>query len=538
MKLKATSDTNIAAIKKANESPNFSCILANIINSSFEEGVFPSQLKTAKVVPIHKGGSKFDIQNYRPISLLSAFSKFFEKVMHKRISNFIDGNESLNENQYGFRKGRSCEHALLAAQNELITSLSKNQISILLLIDFSKAFDMVDHRILLHKLQNYGIRGNAYNWLKSYLNERKQYVSINGEPYTTRSLEYGVPQGSILGPLLFIIYINDIPEICKFARFILYADDANIIVSANNMQELEKKFNILSKSLETWVSTNGLCLNLKKTNYMIFAKRNIELSFTPSISNYQIARKQSARFLGVLVDEKLTWKQHISAIKSKMSRYIGVLYKLRDILPITARKNIFNSFVQSHINYCSIVWGLTAKSNIEPLFSEQKKAIRALVPEYTVHNINNNDEKCPSHTKSAFTELDIPTVQTIILKNILIFMNKLHNFPYLLPKSILNLIATNAPSIGSTYDTCLDWLSDFSTKLSRNTIVFKGPLFYTDLLPNITLMKGESFKTPSSFKNYLKKYLHLIQSSGDKTEWSGINMPLYCVPGLRESCRH
>ena len=143
--------------------------------------------------------------------------------MYNRLIEFLELNNSLYENQYGFRPQRSCEHALLNAQNILLESLSKRQISLLLLIDFSKAFDMVEHQILLEKLNHYGIRGPVLKWLESYLSNRKQFVSINGSDSETSTLDYGVPQGSILGPLLFIIYINDIPNIAEFAKFILYA---------------------------------------------------------------------------------------------------------------------------------------------------------------------------------------------------------------------------------------------------------------------------------------------------------------------------
>ena len=155
--------------------------------------------------------------------------------MHVRILKFLESNNSIYENQYGFRPGRSCEHALLNAQNSILDSLNKRKISLLLLIDFSKAFDMVDHEILLKKLENYGIRGIALDWLKSYLSDRKQFVSVNGTDSTEKLIRYGVPQGSVLGPLLFIIYINDIPNIAKLAKFILYADDANILISANTI---------------------------------------------------------------------------------------------------------------------------------------------------------------------------------------------------------------------------------------------------------------------------------------------------------------
>ena len=167
----------------------------------------------------------------------------------------------------GFRPGRSCEHALLNAQNYILDSLNKRQVSLLLLIDFSKAFDMVEHSILLKKLEHYGIRGIVLNWLKSYLSNRQQFVSVNGSVSSTMTLEYGIPQGSILGPLLFIIYINDIPEIARYAKFILYADDTNIIITANTIEEINIQVHDLSHSLIKWVNCNGLVLNLKKTQY-------------------------------------------------------------------------------------------------------------------------------------------------------------------------------------------------------------------------------------------------------------------------------
>ena len=359
LKPKSTSDSKIDALKAAAKIPNFNLILSDIINSSFTQGIFPSQLKLAKIIPIHKNGSKSDVSNYRPISLLSSFSKVFEKIMHKRLYLFLEKNNALYETQFGFRAGRSCEHALLVAQNEILSSLSKKQISLLLLIDFSKAFDMVDHDILLDKLYHYGIRGIAHKWFKSYLSNREQYVSIEGKSSSRRSLKYSVPQGSILGPLLFIIYINDIPNIHKTAKFILYADDANIILTGNTMQEIEAQFTELSSTLVKWVSQNGLSLNIKKTNYLIFTrKKNLNLNaFVPKIYNTAIERKSAARFLGVLIDDKLTWTQHISALKSKMSRYVGIAYKLRNILPLSVRKMIFNRQFQSHLNYCSLVWG-------------------------------------------------------------------------------------------------------------------------------------------------------------------------------------
>ena len=168
LKNKATQDVKIEPLKIAKECPKFCEILSNVVNSSFNEGIFPTSMKTAKVVPIHKGGSKLDVKNYRPISLLCTFSKIYEKLMHRRVLEFLERHSSLFEGQYGFRPGHSCEHALLDATNSIRHSLSRKEVSLLLLLDFSKAFDVISHDILLDKLYHYGIRGLAHEWFKLY----------------------------------------------------------------------------------------------------------------------------------------------------------------------------------------------------------------------------------------------------------------------------------------------------------------------------------------------------------------------------------
>ena len=249
----------------------------------------------------------------------------------------------------------------------------------LLLIDFSKAFDMVDHEILLNKLNHYGIRGNTYKWIKSYLSDRKQYVAMGNKNSPTLDMVYGVPQGSILGPLLFIIYINDITNVSNLIlenpkNCIMYADDANILITAKNLIELQRKFDNFSTNLETWVNANGLALNLKKTNYILFSNRRIEnLPFIPKIFDRKIERKQSARFLGVIMNENLTWKDHILAIKAKMSRYVGVLFKLKKILPLFARK-IYSTVLCNPIFTTAHLFGvLVQKVTLNNYFRSKKR---------------------------------------------------------------------------------------------------------------------------------------------------------------------
>ena len=529
---KATLDTKIGPLKLANESFTFTDTLAQLVNNSFIQGIFPKALKTAKVVPIYKEGCKTDVENYRPISLLSSFSKIYEKLMHARVLEFLDKNETLFEMQYGFRPGRSCEHALLNAQNFILDTLSKKQIALLLLVDFSKAFDMIEHNILLKKLEYYGIRGIALKWFESYLSQREQFVSINGTNSSHKTIRYGVPQGSILGPLLFIVYINDIPGISQLAHFILYADDANIFITGKNMEEVFQKFDNLSKALLQWVNTNGLALNLKKTKYMIFSTQNAESPREIKIGSTNIERKREARFLGVIVDDKLNWSKHIATIKTKMARYVGIMYKLKKRLPLKVRIQFYHSFVQSHLNFCSILWGFAAKSNIELLFRSQKKAMRAIMPGYV--NYFYKDGQLPAHTKNSFAEYEILTIHGIITKNALLFMHKIRNFPQLIPPSIRTAIPENAPKFYSDNDSNRAWYNKYGFSKYKSTVFCKGPLLAISSF-NDEVTTLSSLLSIKIYNKNLKHSLLCEQTKGEQEEWPAFI--LHNTPGLRAGTR-
>ena len=533
-KNKSTQDTKISALKIANQSFIFTNALAKIINKSFQQGIFPDELKIARVIPIHKEGPKSDVSNYRPISLLSTFSKIYEKLMHIRILGFLETNNSLVDTQYGFRPGRSCEHALLNAQNTLLESLNNKQISLLLLIDFSKAFDMVDHTVLLDKLHHYGIRGPALSWLKSYLSNRKQYVSVNNSDSSTMGITYGVPQGSILGPLLFIIYINDIPTIACFAKFVLYADDANIIITGSTIEDIENQLQCLTTKLVEWVQYNGLALNLKKTKYMIFSRSKLELPHPLIISQMPIERKFETKFLGVIIDDSLNWSCHVKTVLSKMSRYVGIMYKIKKLLPLKVRLQLYHSFIQSHINYCSLVWGFCCKSNIDKIFSKQKKGMRAVIPGFI--NYNYRDGVHPGHTKSAFNEYKILNIYNIIALNAFIFMEKTRTFNSLLPPSILSTISSDSPVPGSTDEDCGSWMHTYNTCIYRNSLFFKGPMLFatTGVMENLESL---NFITLNSFRTYIRNKILNYQKEGDENEWESDNFVLYKLKGLRSSCR-
>ena len=533
---KATLDTRAGPLKVANENKQFSNSVADVVTTSFREGVFPEKLKMARVIPIHKGGVKTDVSNYRPISLLPIFSKIYEKLMHKRIMEYLDKYNILCENQYGFRSGRSCEHALLNAQHTVLDTLNNKKVALLLLIDYSKAFDLVEHTVILNKLYHYGIRGKAHEWFKSYLGNRKQFVHANGVDSQTRDLEYGVPQGSILGPLLFILYINDLPNISKLAKFILYADDANIFITGDSVNEVMATLNELSPILVSWVSLNGLKLNLKKTNFMIFSRNKKRHQNIPEviIDGTVIEQKTEARFLGVIIDDKLSWSAHINAVRRKMTRYTGIMYRLKNQLPVKVRLQIYHSFVQCHLNYCSTVWGFSSKSLLDSLFRAQKRGIRAVMPGFVRYFYT--DGEYPSHTKSCFNEYKIPTIYNLIFINSTLMMHRIFWLPSTLPPSIHNLISPQAPIVDDTMnDDISQWQKIYSGVVYQKSLSYKGPLLY--LHKNQPKIDQKRFNNIKILRKAIKRSVIESQSSGDTHEWIPENNLLHNIKGLRSSRR-
>ena len=227
--------------------------LSDIFNMSFSTGQFPSVLKIAKVIPIHKKQSRVDYTNYRPISLLSNIEKIIEKLMYKRLSNFLDINNLIYSLQFGFRPKYSTTHALINLTESIWQSLDEGSFGCGIFVDLQKAFDTVDHKILLHKLEHYGIRGICNDWLKSYLSDGKQFVSVNGYNSDLMPVDCGVPQGSVLGPLLFLIYINDLHKAIQYCKVHHFADDTNLFHTSKSVKNLNELINRDMKHLNNWL---------------------------------------------------------------------------------------------------------------------------------------------------------------------------------------------------------------------------------------------------------------------------------------------
>lgn len=253
--------------------------LSHIINASFEQGIYPESLKTANVIPIHKTGSLNYCKNYRPISLLSNIGKIFEKCMFERLTNFINNNNILYTKQFGFRRGHSTSHALVSITEWIKSYIDRGYFVGGLFLDIQKAFDTVNHGILLQKLNIYGIRGICLQWIDSYMRDRKQFVSVDGEISDHLNISHGVPQGSILGPLLFLLYINDFNQSTKSSTTIHFADDTTVLFYDRSIRKLKKSMTSESNCLFDWFCANRLSMSADKTELILFQSRRKKTTF-------------------------------------------------------------------------------------------------------------------------------------------------------------------------------------------------------------------------------------------------------------------
>ena len=422
-------------------SPYVSSPISLIINESFQTGVFPTKMKQAKVIPVFKKGCSVTSSNYRPISLLSVFSKITEKLMYKRLYNFLELHEVLYKLQFGFRASHSIDHALISLTESIKNTLDNKKYGCGIFIDLQKAFDTVNHQILLSKLEHYGIRGTALAWFSSYLCNRSQYVSVNGHNSNCLNITCGVPQGSVLGPLLFLIYINDLPNSSTKLTFYLFADDTNIYYESDCLYKLQKVVNKELKLVKKWLDANKLALNVEKTNFIIFhsLKNLLHDTVNIKIGKKHVKQVKYVKFLGLLLDENLSWKYHLDELSKKLARTSGVFFKIRHLLPSSVLVSLYHSLFGSFIQYGIVVWGLTYDIHTKPIYILQKKVVRA---------ITFNNFAAPS--TPIFSELKI-------LKLYDLFYLKLLSFVY-------ECITKTSPSYFHDYFTLLSSIHQYDTR--------------------------------------------------------------------------
>ena len=379
---KATGEDGISAALLRTTAPGISASLTKIFNHTLLCQNLPVEWKSAIVTPVPKGKGTNDLDNYRPVSILPAVSKVLERLVYDQLYGHLQANNILHPRQYGFRHGFSTQDILMALVEEWLKALDDDKLVGSVFLDFSKAFDLVDHEILLKKLECYGVRNKDLGWFSGYLSCRRQKVKVNGMKSNWSGVMRGVPQGSILGPLLFLIYSNDLPSVLTHCQARQYADDTTLSVVDSCSDALQLKLNEDLRKIQEWVLANKLCLNVTKTQLMVLSRkrRKSELNdVCVTAGDHELERAKCVRSLGVFLDDGLKWREHVKELSRKCWAGLSRLKRFRKVLPTTLKKRLYNSLVLPHLDYCCLVWQECSKELVNKLERIQNYGMRIIL---------------------------------------------------------------------------------------------------------------------------------------------------------------
>jgi hypothetical protein len=488
--------------------------LTHIFNLSFQQGRIPSQLKTCRVVPIFKSGKKDCMDHFRPIGLINVFAKVMEKILCLNLTNFLETNNLIYIHQYGFRKSHSTIHPMIHFLNMVAEASNKKEFTIAIFCDLQKCFDVFDREILLRKMDFYGIRGIALEWFKDYFTDRSQFVDLNGNFSSVKSSTLGVIQGSILGPILSNLYLNDLHKVVIKLLLFSFADDSKFVYSDKSLENLILTANLEFRKVAQWMRANRLMLHPDKTKYMIFCPRqkpidtslckvflnNNDIGATfedprliKEITFLNIADEPIIRFLGLYLDPHLTFRFHVTQILSKISKGLYIMRTVKNILPESALKTLYFSLINSHLIYALPAYGCADRSILNPLIKIQKKAIRIV-----------SKSKWNSHSEPIFQRLGIMRFEDMIKYSQLEFM---HLFEHQrLPESFKNIWRTRN-EILSVDNYSLRRAIDLHIETPRTNFSQKLPLHTFPSLWNTLEPEMKQLWPPKLFKKTLKSQL-------------------------------
>ena len=397
----------------------FSIHISTLFNHSIETETYPDALKIAGVVPGFKAGSADSVDNYRPISNLPMLSKVFEKLTLKRLTSFIKRYKLLDNNQFGFQKGKNITQAAVKLTSFINKAYRCKQYSVCFFLDLKKAFDTIDHNILMQKMEHIGFRGKVNRYLQSYFSNRKQYTRVGQYKSSNLIITKGIPQGSILGPVLFCLYINDIFKYVD-ADAVLFADDAAFFLSDVNLQSLYNRIKILFDRLSTYLRNNKLVPNLSKSKLMFFSSRPIPANLDNILfSNVEIEWVSEYKYLGLLITNRMSYVTHIEKVSSKISQYVGIFYHLNKFLPLRNLMQIYHALVVPHMTLHIELWGGSQETYINKLRTKQNKLLRAILKVEIVGG------RPVMGTAQMYRDLGVLTVQNIFKIRLFKLLNQL-----------------------------------------------------------------------------------------------------------------
>ncbi|KAK3094300.1 hypothetical protein FSP39_000043 [Pinctada imbricata] len=470
--------------------------ITSMINMSIFTGVFPEKLKTAKVTPIYKKGDKSDPSNYRPISILPTISKLFERHITTQMYDYLKENDLLMKEQSGFRKSHSCQTALTKLTEKWITDIDNGNMTGVSLLDFRKAFDLVNHKILIDKMKYYNFTNETLNWLESYLSNRTQTVHIGNVSSNLSAITCGVPQGSVLGPVLFLLYINDLPLHVKNSRLDLFADDATLHKANNNLLEIERDMNEDMDHISAWCKENRMVINESKTKCILVGARQ-KISRLPTttlslkVNDKLIDNLTSDKLLGVYIDNYLQFDKHIDEVCKAITQKIALLRRIKKYLGLQHRVLYYNAYILPSIDYCLTIYGNASKSHLDRILKLQKSAARVIM-----------DAPPDTPSQPLFDELDWLNIydRCIFNKGVLLF--KIFNNQA--PSYLLDLFSETSNSnyqLRSITDRHLS-IPRHKTEFYKRSLQYSGVILLNELPTHIRL--SNSLPT---FKNSLLKYL-------------------------------
>jgi len=467
--------------------------LTYVYNLCIQHSIFPNILKVAKVIPLPKTKDLNDPNKFRPISLLSTISKPIERHVHKHLHDYLESNNLFYPLQSGFRPGHSCETALLHLVNRWLISVNEGKITGAVFLDLSKAFDLVNHNLLLNKLAIYNCSKTALNFFSSYLNNRTQYVVVNGNKSNAGVLQHGVPQGSILGPLLFTIFINDLHLSLSDKSITLssFADDSTIDASSKSVKEVSEKLQRGIIEISEWCQNNNMILNASKTKSMIITTRQkhqiAPLLLNLNLNSDYIEQVNSHRVLGIIIDQQLSWKQHIDKTCKALSKNLFLLSRIKPLADMQARKIFYHAHIQPYLDYGSSLWDGASESSLKRLNSLHRRAIKLIV-----------DTKEAISTDEKFVKLQILSLKEQHNFNKLVIMRKitLGTAPNYLSSFVQN---NGRPQrrLGNEFFLPRAFLDIFKTSFS-----YSGPILWNSIPYDIRLIHSLT-----SFKSRLHTYL-------------------------------